>query len=659
MSTYTPLFRRFFGNERSRELQEVRDLYHWVKAAQDRSTSTPEELIDLIAWSVRDETGKDAPAPLLKAVKKLVTSDTHIWNLPPPAFERMSVAELVEYRSLLHQKQYFLQNIEELEELQYVIARNLTLGLAQRLPETEAPSPFTIPLIFALENPRDAVDRIAPTLADGFDRGLFAEVSRKLYRNLCRASGRDPEDERSRKPLIGPDESPLPLAELVETYFKGTPFQDLLLSPVPLKLRAEDRFNHWHVVGGTGAGKTTLIENLILHDLKSEDRPALVVIDPHGDLIRKLTHADLGLEDRLILIDPRDTKFPVALNPFAVNRERLATYDESTREQVTAGVIQTFGYLFSGLTNLTLTGKQEVFFRYVTRLMLSLPDTMGRNATILDMLHLMSNPAPYEEAIEQLPEIPREFFRTDFKTKTFEGTKEQIRYRLQAIIENPTMARLFTAPETKVDFFTELNRGAVILVDTAKDFLKEGSSVFGKLLISLILQAILERAAIPEGQRKPAFISIDEAGSFFSQNIDDLLTEARKYKAGLLLAHQYLDQATGSLRSSFAANTGIKFASGLSANDARQMAPDMRTTPDFILAQPRLQFAAHIRHVTPGAVSIPVEPVRSLPQLDQSAREELLRRNRERVSLATSVQAIPNPQSSDSKPDPADDWVDY
>ena len=341
------------------------------------------------------------------------------------------------------------------------------------------------------------------------------------------------------------------------------------------------------------------------------------------------------------MIDPRDTEHPVALNPFAVNRERFAQYDDATKEQVTAGVIQTFGFLWSGLTNLTLTGKQEVFFRYVTRLMLTLPDVYGRNATILDMLQLMSDPAPYARAMEALPPIPREFFARDFMSKSFEGTKEQVRYRLQAIIESPTMARLFTAPETKIDLFTEMNRGAVILVDTAKDFLKEGSAVFGKLMISLILQAVLERAAIPEDKRKATFLIIDEAGSFFTSNIDDLLTEARKYRCGLLLAHQYLDQASSSLRASLAANTGIKFASGLSAQDATAMARDMRTTSDFILSQPKLQFAAHVRNVTTAAVSVAVSPPVDPPELSPEAYSNLIERNRERVSV-TQAQTMPD-----------------
>jgi hypothetical protein len=631
-STYVPLARRF-TNERDRELRETHDLYLWVKARQDALTETPATIGRRLT-----EHFNQLPAPLFHQMAMtmydLITAEPYFSEVALPDLARMDLKEFVEFRNLLLAKQYFFTNqAAVLEHFEEGLIRILG-GLADALPLTEEPSPFVIPLVYSLTEPGILIDKIYGTLVDEtyVDRGLFKSVAEAMYRNLCRASGREPGEE-GRRPWKNAGESPLPLDALTDEYLAGTPFHELFQTRVTLKFTHEDRFNHMHVLGGTGAGKTTLIENLILHDLQAVDPPSVVLIDPHSDLVRKLIHADLGIEDRLIIIDPRDTRHPPALNIFALNRERLGSYDEATREQVTAGVVQTFNYLFGGLTNLALTGKQDVFFRYVARLMLSLPESMGRNATILDMMKLMSDPTPYGEAIQMLPDIPREFFLKDFMSKTFEQTKEQIRYRLQAIIENPTMARLFTSPETKIDLFAEMNRGAVILVDTAKDFLKENSSTFGRLFISLVLQAILERAAIAPAKRKPTFIYVDEAGSFFSSNIDDLLTEARKYKAGLILAHQYLNQCTGSLQSSLAANTGIKFASGLSAADARAIASDMRATPDFILDQPRLQFAAHIRNVTRNAVSIPIIFAPKLPVLSDQEFNKLIRRNRKRVSV--------------------------
>jgi hypothetical protein len=251
------------------------------------------------------------------------------------------------------------------------------------------------------------------------------------------------------------------------------------------------------------------------------------------------------------------------------------------------------------------------------------------------MIDLMDDPTPYKPAIQSLPPIQRQFFERDFVSKTFAQTKEQIRYRLNAILENPTLARLFTQPETRIDLFDVLNNGGIVLVDTAKDFLKGSSAHFGRIFISLVLQAVLERAVIPENKRRPTFLIVDEAAAYFDSNIDDFLTEARKYKCGCIFAHQFLDQATSSLRASLAANTSIKMAGGVSTSDARALASDMRTTADFILSQPRLHFACHVRNVTPGAVSlpIPVGPLEREPRLTDEAYEVLRERNRKRVSL--------------------------
>jgi hypothetical protein len=360
-----------------------------------------------------------------------------------------------------------------------------------------------------------------------------------------------------------------------------------------------------------------------------------VIIDSQGDLIRAVSH--LQTDRKVILISPKDIDHPPALNIFDV--KRLGEYTQAQKEQVVAGVIDTFDYLFEGLLGADLSAKQGVFFRFVARLMLALPETLDRNATILDMIALMDDPEPYRAAIESLPPIQRTFFERDFlpkSAKTFIQTREQVRYRLNAILENPTLARLFTSNETKIDLFTELNQGSIILVDTAKDFLKSSSSHFGRIFISLVLQAILERAAIDERKRYPTLLYVDEAAEYFDSNIDDLLTAVRKYACGCVFSHQFLDQATSQLRASLAANTTMKLAGGVSMGDARAMASEMRTTPDFIISQPRMHFAAHFRNITPNAISIPVQPglLESQPQRASAEYIEFIEANRKLVSIA-------------------------
>ncbi len=605
-----------------KETRELIELYDAIVRSPFPDEAAAERIVD----AYLEVLDRELSEPMRAAIRGIARMERVFQR---PHFEKLTLAEKVNLRKQLVTWNRKTRDGQELLEELIV---GFFVPIAQALPKAKAPSPFTVPFIYTVPDAKKLISRLFKSVvADEYaERGLFTDLGWQLHVNVCRASGCDPY-----KPgrLIHALDSRLTLEEVNETYLHKTPLEPLFASPVPLKLTHEDRFNHMHVVGGTGAGKTTLIERIIHHDIQSDDPPSIVLIDPHGDLVRKLTRADTGITDRLVLIDPRDIDHPPALNVFALNQERMKGYDDAMREQVTASVIETFDYLFSGLLGADLTAKQGVFFRYVARLMLTLPEAMGRNATVLDMLNLMNDPQPYGTAIGMLPEIPREFFMRDFMGKNFQQTKEQIRYRLQSILENPTLARLFTSPETKVDLFSELNRGSIILVDTAKDFLKGGSSTFGRIFISLTLQAILERAAIPEEQRKATFLFIDEAASYFDSNIDDFLNEARKYRCGIVLSHQYLDQATHGLRASLAANTGIKFVSGVSASDASAMAREMRTTADFIHSQPRLQFAAHIRNVTPQAVSIPIEPVNDVPQLSSELYRELLEANRAKVSL--------------------------
>lgn len=562
-----------------------------------------------------------------KAVAALIISERYMHELPPRSVDGMTLDEEAAYRNFLSKKRHYFDNQRIYHDLFDDVVVRILSSLGSRFPRLDETSPFTVPLLSVLPKPQAVVQGIFDALADQrlIDRGILDELAGQLSQNVARISGFELDNP---KKVRWPADAEF--AELPE-YVRDTPFEELLQTPVPLTFTHNVRFSHMHVLGGTGAGKTTLLENLLLNDLRSPDRPSLVVIDSQGDLIRKLSRLDVRRED-MILVSPKDVHHPPALNIFDVNRERLGSYDQATREQVIAGVIQTFDYLFSGLIGADLSAKQGVFFKFIARLMLALPETFGRNATILDMIALMEDPAPYREAIASLPPIQRNFFERDFGSKTFTQTKEQIRYRLHAILENPTLARLFTSPRTKLDLFTELNRGSVILVDTAKDFLKGASANFGQIFISLVLQAVLERAATRE--RHPTFIVIDEAAEYFDQNIDDLLTEVRKFNCGVVLAHQYLDQCTPGLRASLAANTSIKFAAGVSMSDARVLAPELRTSPDFIISQPRLHFAAHIRNVTPGAVSIPVEigTLDSAPQLSADQYANFVEQNRERVA---------------------------
>ena len=652
---HTPFFRRFFVNEREREIQETLALYERVRQDwpdQPISEGIVEELVEVIGRAIDQPLPEALWQALVVWVREMVACDPVLTPMPVLP-EVVSLKELAELRSNLFARQHYLANRDRYEEDIKNTIFCIATGLAEELPElVDGEALFQVPLGSFFPDHNAVLARILGTfLSSDAETGLHHVLRAQFYLNVCRIAKIDPEAEH-KKPLPSPEDTKLPFDEAL-TYVANTPFDALLRTAIPLPIPDETFFSHMHVIGGSGAGKTQWLSTLIRHHLKSPARPSLVVVDSQGDLIRSLSHLGMfARDDRLILITPKEVEYPPSINIFDVNAARIAQYDRVTREQVVAGAIQTLDYLFSGILGADLTAKQGVFFRFLARLLLKVPDVMGRNATLLDMLELTDRLDPYMDVVAALEPVQRRFFERDFNDKGFRQTKEQLRYRLNGILENPTLERLFTSAATKVDLFKELNRGAVILIDTAKDFLKDNSANYGRIFIALVLQAIMERAALPEYKRRPTYLIVDEAHEYFDQNIDDLLTQVRKYKLGCVFAHQYLGQCSVQLRASLAANTAIKLASGVSVNDARALAPDMRTTADFILSQPKLQFAAYVRGVTPQAVSLPVVPglLAREPQMSERQYEAFRERNRARVSERM---RSPLPETSASVRSPA------
>ena len=195
---------------------------------------------------------------------------------------------------------------------------------------------------------------------------------------------------------------------------------------------------------------------------------------------------------------------------------------------------------------------------------------------------------------------------------------------------------MFSHPRSKLDLFSEMNAGKIILINTAKDLLKEsGTEIFGRFFIALIAQAAQERATLPQSQRMPTMVYIDEASDYFDRNIGIILSQARKYNIGMVLAHQYLGQLEPRLQEAFAANTSIKMAGGVSSKDARQLAPQMHADPETIERQKKGSFSSYLRGVTPNAIPLqfPFGVMERMPRMLPSDRDQLQQRMRKRYSV--------------------------
>jgi hypothetical protein len=224
------------------------------------------------------------------------------------------------------------------------------------------------------------------------------------------------------------------------------------------------------------------------------------------------------------------------------------------------------------------------------------------------------------------------------------------------VIANSVLARMFAHPRNRVDLFAAMNRGSLILINTAKDLLKQdGCEILGRFFLALIAQATQERAAIPEERRRATFLYIDEAQDYFDEGMEQLLNQARKYRVGLILAHQNLGQFEPRLQAAVMASTAIKLAGGVSAKDAQALAREMRCAPEFLQEMrkhpARTEFACFIRNVTPCPIklSIPFGQMESRPRMNDSELQILLRENARRYCAGSIElpQHVPAPDANE------------
>jgi hypothetical protein len=618
----------------------------------------PADLITAITTTIVEDAGSHLPALIRDRVRRIVDALFHddllfrIIDFDSQGGLNLDVSLAVAARKHLRLQRKFLERSDSVIGAWRDAVSGILLPIIEALPqsvrETEEPpkDALSAPLIELTHAPAQLIENTFFNAVYGGspeieEFGLLSSLKHNLNRNLERASGFIP-GRPSTKQLVHPTQakgkSP---TDLVAEYLGGTPFTELLLTPMPFEVPFHTRFEHTHIVGGTGHGKTQLLQLMIYRDLlkAAEGKGSVVVIDSQGDLIRTISHLALfdpnqpgSLADKLVLIDPDDVAYPPSLNLFDLEMGDLERYDAADREKLLNGTIALYEYIFGALLGAELTNKQGVIFRYLARLMMVIP-----GATIHTLIELMEDGEPFRPYMAALDGSARRFFETQFFTSTFDDTKRQVLHRLWGVLSNPTLDRMFSHPRNKVDLFEAMNSGKIVLINTAKDLLKsDGCQLFGRFFISLIAQAALQRAAIPEDRRRSTFVFVDEAHEYFDDTIDELLNQARKFKVGLVLAHQNLEQLSEHLRATIMASTSIKFAGGVSARDAAAFAKEMRCDPEFVQGMRKhgnaTEFACWIKNTTPQAIRIdvPFGVVSCRPALDQAAYSSLIAANRAR-----------------------------
>jgi hypothetical protein len=376
---------------------------------------------------------------------------------------------------------------------------------------------------------------------------------------------------------------------------------------IPFGIRQADRRSHIYILGKTGTGKSTLLETLMLNDLASGKGFAL--LDPHGDLVKKIRGR--VPEDRvndLIDFDVSDTDQPFGFNP-------LANVAADKRPLACSGMIQVLKHLW----NDSWGPRMEHILR---NCLLSLLDYPG--SSLADILRLLSDRAFRKTVTSHVKNKQvREFWQNEYDKYSERFRTEAIapvQNKIGAFLSHPLLVKILTNPERPLSLRRLMDEKKILLVNLAKGSIGEDvSNLLGSLLISRFDLAALSRADLAESDRVDYTLYLDEFQNFTTKSLAFMLSELRKYRLALVLAHQYLTQIDLDIRDAILGNVGTAIIFRIGATDAETIAaeftPEFRA-PDFTNLP---NYHVYLKLMIDGKVSRPfsavtIPPV-SAPQL--------------------------------------------
>lgn len=373
-------------------------------------------------------------------------------------------------------------------------------------------------------------------------------------------------------------------------------------------IRPDDRRRHMYVIGKTGMGKSTLLENMIYSDIQTGK--GLAVIDPHGDLIEAvLRFVPKHRFNDVILIDPADRDHPIAFN-------MLSCPNPEQRGLVASGLMSIFKKLWPD----AFSGRMEYILRNA---LLALLEAEGNS--MLGIMRIFTDDHFRAKVLENV---------SDHLVKTFwevEYTSWSDKYRTEAIaaIQNK-IGQLLSAPlirnivgqvQSTLDVRFAMDTGKIVLANLSKGKLGEDNSAFlGSMLVTKFQLDAMSRADIPEKERRDFYLYVDEFQNFATESFATILSEARKYRLNLTMAHQYIGQLllannSTALQDAVFGNVGSICSFQVGSDDAEPLSEQFEevVAPKDILSLPKYQ--AYMRLMIKGVPSKPFS-VATLPPPD-------------------------------------------
>ncbi|MFC1651690.1 type IV secretory system conjugative DNA transfer family protein [Patescibacteria group bacterium] len=347
------------------------------------------------------------------------------------------------------------------------------------------------------------------------------------------------------------------------TLFARTNFRE---GKTPFGIKDEDRTRHIYIIGKTGMGKTAMLGNMIISDIQRGKGVALV--DPHGDLAERIL--DFVPKDRIndvVYFNPADQDYPIGFNI-------LENVDPEFRGLVASGLIGIFKKIWAESWGPRL----EYILRYTILALLEYPDS-----TILGILRMLSDKEYRKKVVGTIKDpVVKSFWATEFENYNDRLRAEAIapiQNKVGQFVSNPIMRNILGQTKSTMDVDKLMDEKKILLINLSKGRIGEdNSSLLGAMMITKMQLAAMRRAHLPEEERKEYYLYVDEFQNFATESFASILSEARKYKLGLTLAHQYITQMEEVVRDAVFGNVGTMVIFRIGAWDAEFVEKEVAPT---------------------------------------------------------------------------------
>jgi len=333
-----------------------------------------------------------------------------------------------------------------------------------------------------------------------------------------------------------------------------------------------DRRKHMYVIGKTGMGKTTLLENMAMQDIQSGE--GIAFIDPHGETAYKLL--DFVPKERMkdvIYFDPADSDFPIGFNV-------MENVDPDRRHFIASGLMGVFKKIFGPDV---WSARMEYILGNTVLALLEYPDS-----TLLSINPMLAVKEYRKKVVDNVTDpVIKAFWTQEFAKYTERFAAEAtpaIQNKVGQFTSNALIRNIIGQPRSTFDFRKAMDEKKILIINLAKGRVGEDASrLLGAMIVTKLYLAAMSRVDIEdEAHRADFYLYVDEFQNFATESFANILSESRKYRLCLILAHQYMAQLAEEVRDAVVGNVGTTVSFRVGAEDAefleKEFGPDFMAT---------------------------------------------------------------------------------